>query len=201
MHITTFGCLMPICVMYFPCSFSQFAVLFNFSTALQGDHVTFLNVYKGFLKSGKSSQWCHKNYVNYHAMVSNIYWMSGFSLNLAWIVKFIISELSLRYYHLGNFVIYIFLLSLIFMIFLTIAEKSYWNQRTTQKNSTEIRHCLKIMWNRYAGKFLHAFIVHCCAYILLVTHLKLPYPCYYLTLRRYIWVTRVLFLSEILNDL
>ncbi|XP_015943066.1 probable pre-mRNA-splicing factor ATP-dependent RNA helicase DEAH9 [Arachis duranensis] len=33
-----------------------------------GDHVTFLNVYKGFLQSGKSSQWCHKNYVNYHAM-------------------------------------------------------------------------------------------------------------------------------------
>ncbi|MED6195812.1 ATPdependent RNA helicase [Stylosanthes scabra] len=36
--------------------------------AAEGDHVTFLNVYKGFLQSGKSSQWCHKNYVNYHAM-------------------------------------------------------------------------------------------------------------------------------------
>ncbi|KAL5151115.1 putative pre-mRNA-splicing factor ATP-dependent RNA helicase DEAH9 [Glycine soja] len=36
--------------------------------SVQGDHVTFLNVYKGFHQSGKSSQWCHKNYVNYHAM-------------------------------------------------------------------------------------------------------------------------------------
>lgn len=36
--------------------------------AAEGDHVTFLNVYKGFLQSGKSSQWCHRNYINYHAM-------------------------------------------------------------------------------------------------------------------------------------
>ncbi|XP_048331112.2 probable pre-mRNA-splicing factor ATP-dependent RNA helicase DEAH9 [Ziziphus jujuba] len=36
--------------------------------AAEGDHVTFLNVYKGFLQSSKLSQWCHKNYVNYHAM-------------------------------------------------------------------------------------------------------------------------------------
>ncbi|KAM4100842.1 hypothetical protein ACJW30_05G098700 [Castanea mollissima] len=36
--------------------------------AAEGDHVTFLNVYKGFLQSGKSSQWCHKNHVNYQAM-------------------------------------------------------------------------------------------------------------------------------------
>lgn len=36
--------------------------------AAEGDHVTFLNVYKGFLQSGKSSQWCHKNYMNYQAM-------------------------------------------------------------------------------------------------------------------------------------
>ncbi|KAK7412419.1 hypothetical protein VNO78_03878 [Psophocarpus tetragonolobus] len=36
--------------------------------AAEGDHITFLNVYKGFHQSGKSSQWCHKNYVNYHAM-------------------------------------------------------------------------------------------------------------------------------------
>ncbi|XP_058100669.1 probable pre-mRNA-splicing factor ATP-dependent RNA helicase DEAH9 isoform X2 [Magnolia sinica] len=34
----------------------------------EGDHVTYLNVYKGFLHSGKSSQWCHKNFINYHAM-------------------------------------------------------------------------------------------------------------------------------------
>ncbi|KAK8469012.1 hypothetical protein PHAVU_006G179000 [Phaseolus vulgaris] len=36
--------------------------------AAEGDHVTFLNVYKGFHQSGKSSQWCHKNFVNYQAM-------------------------------------------------------------------------------------------------------------------------------------
>ncbi|RDY11914.1 putative pre-mRNA-splicing factor ATP-dependent RNA helicase DEAH9 [Mucuna pruriens] len=36
--------------------------------AAEGDHITFLNVYKGFHQSGKSSQWCHKNYINYHAM-------------------------------------------------------------------------------------------------------------------------------------
>lgn len=39
------------------------------SDALQGDHVTFLNVYKGFLQSGKSPKWCNKNFVNYQAMV------------------------------------------------------------------------------------------------------------------------------------
>ncbi|KAL6992438.1 ATP-dependent RNA helicase [Sarracenia purpurea var. burkii] len=36
--------------------------------AAEGDHITFLNVYKGFLQSGKSSKWCHKNFVNYQAM-------------------------------------------------------------------------------------------------------------------------------------
>ncbi|XP_039125484.1 probable pre-mRNA-splicing factor ATP-dependent RNA helicase DEAH9 isoform X2 [Dioscorea cayenensis subsp. rotundata] len=36
--------------------------------AAEGDHVTYLNVYKGFIQSGKSSQWCYKNYINYHAM-------------------------------------------------------------------------------------------------------------------------------------
>ncbi|XP_074357100.1 putative pre-mRNA-splicing factor ATP-dependent RNA helicase DEAH9 [Apium graveolens] len=36
--------------------------------AAEGDHVTFLNVYKGFLKCNKSPTWCHKNFVNYQAM-------------------------------------------------------------------------------------------------------------------------------------
>ncbi|CAJ2658903.1 unnamed protein product [Trifolium pratense] len=40
--------------------------------AAEGDHVTFLNVYKGFHQSRKSSQWCHKNFVNYHAMVVEV---------------------------------------------------------------------------------------------------------------------------------
>ncbi|XP_068320129.1 probable pre-mRNA-splicing factor ATP-dependent RNA helicase DEAH9 isoform X2 [Pyrus communis] len=39
----------------------------NFAAA-EGDHVSFLNVYKGFLQSSKSPQWCHKNFVNYQAM-------------------------------------------------------------------------------------------------------------------------------------
>uniref|UniRef100_A0A1D1XQH4 RNA helicase n=1 Tax=Anthurium amnicola TaxID=1678845 RepID=A0A1D1XQH4_9ARAE len=34
----------------------------------EGDHVTYLNVYKGFLASGKSPQWCHRNLINYQAM-------------------------------------------------------------------------------------------------------------------------------------
>ncbi|KAM3357179.1 hypothetical protein P3S68_023893 [Capsicum galapagoense] len=38
--------------------------------AAEGDHVTFLNVYKGFIQSNKSSKWCHKNFINYHAMGS-----------------------------------------------------------------------------------------------------------------------------------
>nr|XP_043622202.1 probable pre-mRNA-splicing factor ATP-dependent RNA helicase DEAH9 isoform X2 [Erigeron canadensis] len=36
--------------------------------AAEGDHVTFLNVYKGFLQSNKSSKWCHRNCINYQAM-------------------------------------------------------------------------------------------------------------------------------------
>lgn len=36
--------------------------------AAEGDHVTFLNVYKGFIECGRSSNWCHKNHVNFHAM-------------------------------------------------------------------------------------------------------------------------------------
>ncbi|KAI3928200.1 hypothetical protein MKW98_023801 [Papaver atlanticum] len=36
--------------------------------AAEGDHVTYLNVYKAYLQSGKSPQWCHKNFINYQAM-------------------------------------------------------------------------------------------------------------------------------------
>ncbi|CAA7042728.1 unnamed protein product [Microthlaspi erraticum] len=36
--------------------------------AAEGDHVTFLNVYKVFLESKKSSQWCYKNFLNYQSM-------------------------------------------------------------------------------------------------------------------------------------
>ncbi|KAK1285300.1 putative pre-mRNA-splicing factor ATP-dependent RNA helicase [Acorus calamus] len=39
----------------------------RFSVA-EGDHITYLNVYQGFLRSGKSTQWCHKNFINYQAM-------------------------------------------------------------------------------------------------------------------------------------
>ncbi|KAM7262747.1 hypothetical protein ACFE04_000430 [Oxalis oulophora] len=36
--------------------------------AAEGDHISFLNVYKGFFQANKSSQWCHRNCINYHAM-------------------------------------------------------------------------------------------------------------------------------------
>ncbi|KAL6838814.1 hypothetical protein ACP4OV_031528 [Aristida adscensionis] len=36
--------------------------------AAEGDHVTFLNIYKGFHQHGKSSQWCYKNFLNYQAL-------------------------------------------------------------------------------------------------------------------------------------
>ncbi|KAG9446137.1 hypothetical protein H6P81_012265 [Aristolochia fimbriata] len=36
--------------------------------AAEGDHITYLNIYKGFLHSGKSAQWCHKNFINYQTM-------------------------------------------------------------------------------------------------------------------------------------
>ncbi|KAL5699145.1 RNA helicase [Ranunculus cassubicifolius] len=36
--------------------------------AAEGDHVTFLNVYKGYLRANKSSQWCYKNFINHNAM-------------------------------------------------------------------------------------------------------------------------------------
>lgn len=57
--------------MFIGFSMSLFSVSFNiFPSNMQGDHITYLNVYKGFLHYGKSSQWCHKNFINYHAMVS-----------------------------------------------------------------------------------------------------------------------------------
>lgn len=47
-----------------------------------------------------------------------------------------------------------------FVIFDWFAEKGGWNSRTTPKNSTENRHCLKILWRRYAGKFFSTFTVY-----------------------------------------
>lgn len=59
--------------------------------------MTFLNVYKGFLQSGKSSQWCYKNYVNYQAMVCIsiavlINWRVPFHYILALIIKFVVQK-------------------------------------------------------------------------------------------------------------
>lgn len=34
----------------------------------EGDHITYLNVYEGYLQSKKSAQWCHRNLINYQAM-------------------------------------------------------------------------------------------------------------------------------------
>ncbi|GKF56717.1 hypothetical protein Tco_0167057, partial [Tanacetum coccineum] len=55
--------------------------------AAEGDHVTFLNVYKGFLQSNRSSKWCHQNSINYHAMVS-FQWLERTAVDLALIVTF-----------------------------------------------------------------------------------------------------------------
>ncbi|KAL0363432.1 UNVERIFIED_CONTAM: putative pre-splicing factor ATP-dependent RNA helicase DEAH9 [Sesamum calycinum] len=49
--------------------------------AAEGDHITFLNVYKGFIQSGKSSNWCHKNHINYHSMVVRKAVTAGFFAN------------------------------------------------------------------------------------------------------------------------
>ncbi|RWR89645.1 putative pre-mRNA-splicing factor ATP-dependent RNA helicase DEAH9 isoform X2 [Cinnamomum micranthum f. kanehirae] len=49
----------------------------------EGDHVTYLNVYKGFLHSGKSSQWCHKNFINYQAMVGDYLYLLPGSMFIA----------------------------------------------------------------------------------------------------------------------
>lgn len=40
---------------------------FRFAAA-EGDHITYLNVYEGYLQSRKSAQWCHKNLINYQAL-------------------------------------------------------------------------------------------------------------------------------------
>lgn len=37
--------------------------------AAQGDFITYLNLYEGFLRSNKSGKWCHNNFVNYRAMM------------------------------------------------------------------------------------------------------------------------------------
>ncbi|XP_022084091.1 probable ATP-dependent RNA helicase DHX35 [Acanthaster planci] len=39
----------------------------KFSVA-EGDHITLLNVYEAFIKSGKNSRWCHENYLNYKGL-------------------------------------------------------------------------------------------------------------------------------------
>ncbi|MCO5576357.1 hypothetical protein L7F22_030166 [Adiantum nelumboides] len=42
-------------------------VKFRFAAA-EGDHITYLNVFEGFLQSQKSAQWCHRNLINYQAL-------------------------------------------------------------------------------------------------------------------------------------
>ncbi|GJY22960.1 probable pre-mRNA-splicing factor ATP-dependent RNA helicase DEAH9 isoform X1 [Tanacetum coccineum] len=63
--------------------------------AAEGDHVTFLNVYKGFLQSNRSSKWCHQNSINYHAMVS-FQWLERTAVDLALIKKVIEVRQQLR---------------------------------------------------------------------------------------------------------
>lgn len=37
-------------------------------SVLEGDHITMLNVYTGFIKSGNSSQWCQQNWLRYKGL-------------------------------------------------------------------------------------------------------------------------------------
>lgn len=37
-------------------------------SVLEGDHLTLINVYRAFLSYNKSSQWCHKHFLNYKAL-------------------------------------------------------------------------------------------------------------------------------------
>ena len=37
-------------------------------SVLEGDHLTLINVYRAFLRSNKSSHWCHENFLNYKAL-------------------------------------------------------------------------------------------------------------------------------------
>jgi len=48
----------------------QRSLFLSFAAPLQGDFVTFLNVYEGHRKSNFSSHWCHKNGLNAQALVS-----------------------------------------------------------------------------------------------------------------------------------
>ena len=36
----------------------------------QGDHISYLNIFEAYLRAQKSPQWCHKNLINYQAIVS-----------------------------------------------------------------------------------------------------------------------------------
>ncbi|XP_065669629.1 probable ATP-dependent RNA helicase DHX35 isoform X2 [Hydra vulgaris] len=37
--------------------------------AKEGDHLTLINVYRAFIKHGKSMDWCHKHFLNYKSLV------------------------------------------------------------------------------------------------------------------------------------
>lgn len=96
--------------------------------SIQGDHVTFLNVYKGFIESKRPQQWCYKNFLNYQSMVC------------------IITEMAIS----PCFPLPIFL-----FFWFPFTEKSDWNQGSTQTDCSEIRHHFEIMWRRYGGKKLY----------------------------------------------
>ena len=35
----------------------------------EGDHITFIEVYKEWVKNGSSQQWCYDHYINYRSLV------------------------------------------------------------------------------------------------------------------------------------
>lgn len=95
----------------------------NFDIPLQGDHVTFLNVYKGFIQSDKSSKWCHKIFINYHAMVSP-YPTSVEAIRVFYFFLFFLLFVMFLYHLLFRFEVPIVTSLIFFSHYLLYAEKS-----------------------------------------------------------------------------
>lgn len=116
----------------------------------QGDHVTFLNIYKGFHQSGKSSQWCYKNFLNHQALVCFCCIKTSFFL-----IKNMRISKAMSFFFF--FVAHIHF-EQHFVLF--AAEEGHWNQGTACQGNKEVWHTAEILRQRYAGRILPAFLTH-----------------------------------------
>ena len=60
---------------------SRIVVCVSLSSLMyQGDHISYLNIFEAYLRAQKSPQWCHKNLINYQAIVSTYFvvWIDYF---------------------------------------------------------------------------------------------------------------------------